>query len=108
MLVTRPRGEAARWRRRIEALGGIAICQPGIEVGPAADDEPTLENLRRILPEDWLVFTSPAAVRYALSVLGEGPLPASTTLWAVGRRTAEDLKRALQAPVRAPASARAS
>ena len=103
VLVTRPRGEAAPWRRRIEALGGIAICQPGIEVGPAADDEPTLENLRRILPEDWLVFTSPAAVRYALSVLGEGPLPASTALWAVGRRTAQDLERAVQTPVRAPA-----
>ncbi len=99
MLVTRPRGEGAELRRRLEALGAVVIRQPGIELRATPSTEPTVESLQNLTAGDWLVFTSPAAVRHALPRLEP---PGEVELWAVGARTAADLKRAGLGPVGAP------
>lgn len=99
VLVTRPRGEGAELKRRIEALGAVVIRQPGIELRATPATEPTLEHLQRLSAGDWLVFTSPAAVRHALPRL---TVPVGVALWAVGGRTAADLERAGLGEVGAP------
>lgn len=91
VLVTRPRGEGAELKRQIEALGAIAIRQPGIELRATPDREPTRARLQDLTGRDWLVFTSPAAVRFVLPRL---KLPPDSATWAVGGRTAADLERA--------------
>ncbi len=101
VLVTRPSGEGTALCERIEALGGVAVHQPGIELRPALASEPTLRHLNRLTKADTLIFTSPAAVRHARSLLA-GRVPAGAAAWGVGGRTAADLRQVGLDNVQAP------
>ena len=58
ILVLRPAHQAAELAGRIEAMGGLPIVIPAIEVEPPHDFGP-IDNLLAKLEEfDWLVFTS--------------------------------------------------
>lgn len=63
MVVTRPKGQRARMRRALEALGAQVEAVPVIRITPPADPGPLEEAVRRLHAYDWVVFTSRNAVR---------------------------------------------
>jgi uroporphyrinogen-III synthase len=90
VVITRPAGTAAALARRVRALGGVPLLLPGLALRPAADAATARDALRLALCDELLVFTSPAAVRYAAALL---PLHTAATVLAVGRGTALMLRR---------------
>ncbi len=91
VVITRPAGTAGPLARRVRKLGGIPISVPGLSLRATEDASAVDAALRRALDGDVLVFTSPAAVRFAADVL---PLATQATVIAVGRGTARALKTA--------------
>ncbi len=90
VVITRPAGTAAALARRVRALGGVPLLLPGLALRPAADAAAARDALHLALCDELLVFTSPAAVRYAAALL---PLRTAATVLAVGRGTALALRR---------------
>ena len=90
VVITRPAGTAAALARRVRALGGVPLLLPGLALRPTADAPAVRDALRLALSDELLVFTSPAAVRYAAALL---PLRTAATVLAVGRGTALALRR---------------
>lgn len=99
VVITRPAGTAGPLARRVRKLGGIPVSVPGLSLRATEDAFNVDEALRRALDGDVLVFTSPAAVRFAADVL---PLATRATVIAVGRGTARALKTASVPDVRFP------
>lgn len=89
VVITRPAGTAGPLARRVRKLGGIPVSVPGLSLRATEDATAVDASLRRALEGDVLVFTSPAAVRFAADVL---PLATRATVVAVGRGTARALK----------------
>lgn len=89
IVITRPVGTAAGLVRKVRAAGGIPVRLPGLALrplsGPAVRDA-----LRMALAADLVVFTSPAAVRYAARL---EPLRLRGAAYAVGAGTAQALAR---------------
>jgi uroporphyrinogen-III synthase len=85
--------------RRVRKLGGIPVSVPGLSLRATEDASAVDADLRRALEGDVLIFTSPAAVRFAADVL---PLATRATVIAVGRGTARALRTAKLADVRFP------
>jgi len=96
ILVTRPRRQAENLRREIGERGGKAVICPMLEIVPAEV---------RLPPawwrdQDWLVFVSANAVRYAVAAGLKAP---AAKLAAIGRATAAALeKNALPVACQAP------
>jgi uroporphyrinogen-III synthase len=88
VLVTRPMPGAERTARRLEGMGHVALRAPLLVVRPTGEPPPT----GRI---DALLVTSAQAVPHL------GGLPRSLPVYAVGERTAADLREAGFACVRA-------
>lgn len=101
IVITRPAGTAGPLARRVRKLGGIPVSVPGLSLRATADAASVDQALRRALDGDVLVFTSPAAVRFAADVL---PLATRATVVAVGRGTARALKTANVGDVHFPAT----
>lgn len=101
VVITRPAGTAGPLSRRVRKLGGIPVAVPGLSLRATADASATHAALRSALEGDMLVFTSPAAVRFAADLL---PLVTRATVVAVGRGTARALKVVDVADVRFPES----
>ncbi|WP_448096214.1 uroporphyrinogen-III synthase [Luteibacter yeojuensis] len=99
VVITRPAGTAGPLARRVRKLGGIPVSVPGLSLRATEDAAAVDAALRRALEGDVLVFTSPAAVRFAADVL---PLATRAAVIAVGRGTARALKTASVAEVRFP------
>lgn len=99
VVITRPAGTAGPLSRRVRKLGGIPVSVPGLSLRATADASAVDAALRAALQGDVLVFTSPAAVRFAADVL---PLATRATVIAVGRGTARALKSANLPDVRFP------
>ncbi|EIJ44047.1 uroporphyrinogen-III synthase [Beggiatoa alba B18LD] len=94
VLVTRPAHQAEALCEQIEALGGIAIRLPVLEIIPLADRSP-LSSCRQQLPQlDMLIFVSANAVEYGLPELldEQKKLPVHLTTIAIGKKTAEALQ----------------
>jgi len=91
VVITRPAGTAGPLARRVRKLGGIPVSVPGLSLRATEDATAVGASLRRALEGDVVVFTSPAAVRFAADVL---PLATRATVIAVGRGTARALKTA--------------
>jgi uroporphyrinogen-III synthase len=91
VLVTRPKSAAAGLVERVRELGGHAIWQPGIELLPSSDDEPSLALLEQLDGNELIIFTSANAVRFALQRHGAETYAGSSGLIAVGQRTADAL-----------------
>lgn len=88
LVITRPAGTAVPLARRVRALGGVPLLLPGLSLRAADDAEATRALLREALDDDVLLFTSPAAVRFAAALL---PLKTAATVLAVGQGTARAL-----------------
>lgn len=75
--------------RKIRALGGVPLLLPGLSLR-AADTETARAQWLKAQNDDVLIFTSPAAVRYAT---GLAPLTTQATVIATGHGTAAALHR---------------
>lgn len=99
VVITRPAGTAAALARRVRAGGGVPLLLPGLSLRAVSD--PALRAaMRAALGDDVLVFTSPAAVRFAALL---APLRTKAAVLAVGQGTAQALRRhgvSAQAPSR--------
>lgn len=63
--ITRPTGTGAGWARRVRTLGGTPLLLPGSSLRAVPDPTAVAKALRAALAGDSLIFTSPAAVRFA-------------------------------------------
>jgi uroporphyrinogen-III synthase len=89
VVITRPVGTAASLARRVRAAGGVPVLLPGLALRAIADAD-TASALRAALAAELLLFTSPAAVRFAARLL---PLHTEGQVLAVGQGTARALRR---------------
>ena len=97
VVITRPAGTAAALFRRVRAEGGVPLLLPGLALRKVDDEVEARDSLRAALTDDVLIFSSPAAVRFAAAL---APLKTSATVLAVGRGTARALRRqGIQAPL---------
>jgi len=93
VIVTRPSGTAAALRRRVQALGGNAVSLPGIALRAAPDCARVRKQLRAAQSADIVIFTSPAAVRFAFALLPRLRLRRTTQACVVGSGSARALHR---------------
>ena len=93
VIVTRPGGTAASLRRRIQALGGCAVSLPGISLRAAQDGAHARKQLRVAQSADIVIFTSPAAVRFAFALLPRLRLARTTQVCVPGSGSALALQR---------------
>jgi uroporphyrinogen-III synthase len=63
--ITRPAGTGGALARRVRALGGVPLLLPGSSLRAADDSKAAREALKTALASDKVIFTSPAAVRFA-------------------------------------------
>ncbi|WP_049621054.1 uroporphyrinogen-III synthase [Frateuria defendens] len=99
VVITRPAGTGGALARQVAALGGVPLRLPGLALR-GERSEALCAALQSALGDALLLFTSPAAVRYAAAL---GPLRTRATVLAVGQGTARALQRqglAAQAPAR--------
>jgi uroporphyrinogen-III synthase len=89
--ITRPAGSGATLARRVRALGGKPLSLPGFRLRAVDDANAARAALRAALACDAVVFTSPAAVRFARQLAA---LHTDASVFAPGRGTAAALKRA--------------
>jgi uroporphyrinogen-III synthase len=90
VVITRPSGTAAALARQVRRLGGVPLLLPGLALRAVADEATARRDLQSALQDDVLVFSSPAAVRFAVML---APLQTSATVLAVGQGTARALRR---------------
>lgn len=90
VVITRPAGTATALARRVRALGGTPLLLPGLALRGVADGGEIRAALHAALTDELLIFTSPAAVRYAAAL---APLQTEAAVLAVGQGTARALRR---------------
>src|SRR5579863_5809363 len=93
VIVTRPSASAAALKRRIAALGGIALGLPGVGLRAAEDSGSARAALNDARKAELAVFISPAAVRYAFALLPTLRFARGVRVCAVGAGTARALQR---------------
>ena len=100
-MITRPAGTAASFARQVRRRGGVPLLLPGRALRAVEAPLHAREQLgAALVGDDVLLFTSPAAVRFAAGLL---PLRSGACALAVGQGTAVALRRhgiAAQAPAR--------
>ena len=87
--ITRPVGAGVALRERVRALGGIPLSLPGSSLRAAEDPRAARAALREALGSDAVIFTSPAAVRFAAQLL---PLRTHAVVIVPGAGTAVALR----------------
>lgn len=90
LVITRPVGTAGALARQVRALGGTPVLLPGLALRAPHDVAAVRAALREGLADDLWIFTSPAAVRHAATLI---PLQTRAVVLAVGRGTARALRR---------------
>jgi uroporphyrinogen-III synthase len=90
IVITRPSGTGTALARRVRALGGVPLLLPGLSLRAAPDPETARAHWQKAQRDDVLIFTSPAAVRYAVAL---APLMTQASVIAVGQGTARALHR---------------
>lgn len=100
VLVTRPLGQAAGLRARLEALGARPILYPTLEIQPPADTASLERRLAELADYDLALFVSPTAVQQGLPRI---PVwPEELRVAGIGSGTAAALREAGIAAVLAP------
>ncbi|WP_426270710.1 uroporphyrinogen-III synthase [Dyella kyungheensis] len=89
VVITRPAGTGSPLARRVRRLGGVPLLLPGLSLR-ASEGPDTAASLRAALGDELLIFTSPAAVRFAARLAS---LRTQATVFAVGQGTARALAR---------------
>lgn len=89
--ITRPAGAGTAMMRRVRAFGGGALSLPGSSLHAIDNAKMARASLRAALTCDVLIFSSPAAVRFAARL---SPLRTRAAILAPGRGTASALRRA--------------
>lgn len=89
--ITRPVGTGAAWTHRVRALGGTPLLLPGSSLRAASDARAARAALRQALACDAVVFTSPAAVKFARLL---DALRSRAAILAPGTGTRNALRRA--------------
>ncbi|KRE96645.1 uroporphyrinogen III synthase [Frateuria sp. Soil773] len=90
VVITRPAGTAAALARQVRRHGGVPLLLPGLALRAADDPAAARAALRDALDAELLLFTSPAAVRFAAALC---ELRTSADVFAVGQGTARALQR---------------
>jgi uroporphyrinogen-III synthase len=97
LVITRPAGTGSRMASQVRRRGGVAMLLPGLSLRGMDPRAPVVTALGAALDDDLLIFTSPAAVRFAARLL---PLRTRATVLAVGQGTARALRRhGVEAPL---------
>ena len=91
VVITRPVGYGGALARRVRALGGQPLLLPGLALRPIAGKAFAGTALDQALQYQVLIFTSPAAVRFAARLQR---LRTSAAVMALGAGTARALKQA--------------
>lgn len=89
--ITRPVGTGAAWAHRVHALGGTPLLLPGSSLRAVADARAARAGLRDALACDAVIFTSPAAVKFARRL---GTLHGRANVLAPGTATQDALRKA--------------
>ena len=92
VLITRPLGQAAGLRARLEAQGARAVLFPTLEIQPPADPTGLARQLARLAQYDFAVFISPTAVEQAFARIAAWP--EGVRVACVGQGTAAALREA--------------
>lgn len=103
VVITRPAGTGSPMARKVRRMGGLPLLLPGLSLR-GVDGSDVAAALRAALADELLVFTSPAAVRFAARLAS---LDTRATVLAVGKGTARALGR-LGVPALAPAGSQDS
>lgn len=98
--ITRPVGSGAALARQVRALGGSPLLLPGSSLRAPADPAAARIALQQALACPIVIFTSPAALRFARAL---APLRTRARLLAPGAGTLRALRRAGFDKVLAPA-----
>ena len=64
IVITRPRGQTADWRARLEALGANVLEMPLIKVTKDYDKNTLVEVFTELAQYEWIIFTSANGVRF--------------------------------------------
>lgn len=91
IVITRPVGAGGALARRVRVLGGTPILVPGASLRAAADVAAARRELRDALACGRVIFTSPAAVRFASALQ---PMRTRAVVIAPGAGTRRALRRA--------------
>ena len=90
VVITRPAGTGSPLARRVRRMGGVPLLLPGLSLHAVDQPQVVAMELRAALGDELLIFTSPAAVRFAARL---APLSTRATVLAVGQGTARALAR---------------
>ena len=90
VVITRPVGSASAFVRQVRGAGGVPLLLPGMALRGVANAVAARAALCAALSDELLVFTSPAAVRFAARLAA---LQTSADVLAVGQGTARALRR---------------
>ena len=93
VIVTRPVGAGEALKRRIVRLGGCALSLPGSSLRALADTPALRAQLRAAHDADRVIFSSPAAARFAFALWPALRFARSTQVFGVGAATARALAR---------------
>ncbi|HTV85144.1 MAG TPA: uroporphyrinogen-III synthase [Dyella sp.] len=90
VVITRPAGTGSTLAWRVRALGGLPVLLPGMSLRAAADRDAARAQWQQAQRDEVMIFSSPAAVRYALAL---APVATRAGIVAVGHGTARALHR---------------
>jgi uroporphyrinogen-III synthase len=89
VVITRPTGTGSSLARQVRRLGGLPLLLPGLSLRDVDNRGQAAIALTAAMDDEVLVFTSPAAVRFAARLR---PLHTQATVLAVGQGTAHALR----------------
>lgn len=90
MVITRPAGTGSRMASQVRRQGGVPVLLPGLSLRGVDPVAAVAGALGAALDDELLIFSSPAAVRFAARLQ---PLRTRATVLAVGQGTARALRR---------------
>jgi uroporphyrinogen-III synthase len=93
LVVTRPAASAASLKRRIVALGGVALSLPGAAIRAVENADAARAALAQAARADLVIFVSPNAVRHAFALSPGLRFAGATQVSAIGAASARALVR---------------